>query len=115
MKKHWTVAIGVLIGLLMIGQVVTVRYAIAAGTSKNMAAARTAILAAQAALDEATRSHEAQITTLDTISKMPLTGTERQLVAMMTQSSTTQKAALSAEASCLKAIRDLWQQIGHEQ
>jgi len=113
MKRHWTVAIGVLIGLLVIGQVVTVRYAVAAGTSKNLAEARTAILAAQAALDEATRSYEAEAATLNAITKMPLTGTEHQMVTMMTQSVVTQKAALGAEGSCLKALQDIWQ-AGHE-
>jgi hypothetical protein len=32
----------------------------------------------------------------------------------MAQSATTQKAVLSADRNCLKALQDLWQQIGRE-
>jgi hypothetical protein len=114
MNRRWTVAVWALIGLLVIGQVVTLRYAVAAGANSNMAAARTALLAAQDALAEATRSYQVETASWNALNKMPLTETEHQMASLMAQSATTQKAVLSADRNCLKALQDLWQQIGRE-
>ncbi len=114
MNRRWTVVVGMLIGLLMIGQVVTLRYALAGGTSKNMNDARTAVLAAQAALAEATKSYQVETASWNALNKMPLTETEHQMANLMAQSATTQKALLSADQNCLKALQNLWQQIGRE-
>ena len=114
MNRRWTVAVVTLIGLLMIGQVVTLRYALAGGTSKNMNDARTAVLAAQAALAEATKRYEAETASWNALNKMPLTETEHQMANLMAQSATTQKAVLSAERNCLKALQDMWLEISHD-
>lgn len=114
MNRPWRVAVGVLIGLLMIGQVVTLRYALAGGTNKNIEGARTALLAAKVALDEAARSYQVETASWNALSKMPLTETEHQMANLMAQSATTQKAVLSAERNCFNALQDLWQQIGRE-
>jgi hypothetical protein len=114
MNKRWTVAVGALIGLLMIGQVVTLRYAVAAGANRNMADARTALLAAQDALAEATKSYQVETASWNALNKMPLTETEHQMANLMAQSAATQKGVLNADRNCLKALQDLWQQIGRE-
>ncbi len=114
MNTRWTVAVGALIGLLIIGQVVTLRYALAAGANRNMADARTALLAAQNALAEATKSYQVETASWNALNKMPLTETEHQMASLMAQSATTQKAVLSADRNCLKALQDLLQQIGRE-
>ena len=114
MDRRWTVAVGALIGLLIIGQVVTLRYAIAAGANRNMADARTALLAAQAAIAEATKSYEAETASWNALNKMPLTESEHQMANLMAQSAATQKGVLNADRNCLKALQDLWQQIGRE-
>ena len=107
-------AVGVLISLLMIGQVVTLRYAIAGGANRNMADARTALLAAQDALAEATKSYQAETASWNALNKMPLTESEHQMANLMAQSAATQKGVLNADRNCLKALQDLWQQIGRE-
>jgi pyruvate/2-oxoglutarate dehydrogenase complex dihydrolipoamide acyltransferase (E2) component len=114
MNRRWTVAVGALIGLLMVGQVVTLRYALAAGANRNIADARTALLAAQDALAEATKSYQVETASWNALNKMPLTETEHQMANLMAQSATTQKAVLSADRNCLKALQDLLQQIGRE-
>ncbi|HET9001506.1 MAG TPA: hypothetical protein VFP86_17840 [bacterium] len=114
MNRRWTVAVGALIGLLMVGQVVTLRYALAAGANRNMADARTALLAAQDALAEATKSYQVETASWNALNKMPLTETEHQMANLMAQSATTQKAVLNADRNCLKALQDLFQQIGRE-
>ncbi len=114
MNKRWTVAVGALIGLLMIGQAVTLRYAIAAGANRNMADARTALLAAQDALAEATKSYQVETASWNALNKMPLTETEHQMASLMAQSAVTQKGVLNADRNCLKALQDLLQQIGRE-
>ena len=114
MNRRWTVVVGVLIGLLVIGQIVTLRYALAAGTNKDIEGARTALLAARDALAEATRSYEVETANWNALSKMPLTETEHQMANLMAQSATTQKAVLSAERSCFAALQDLWRQIDRQ-
>ena len=114
MSRRWAVAVSMLIGLLLIGEVVTLRYALAAGTNKNMEGARTALLAAQDALAEATKSYQVETASWNALNKMPLTETEHQMASVMAQSATTQRAVLSADRNCLKALQDLWQQIGRE-
>jgi pyruvate/2-oxoglutarate dehydrogenase complex dihydrolipoamide acyltransferase (E2) component len=114
MNRRWAVVVGMLIGLLMIGQVVTLRYALAGGTSRNIGDARTAILAARAALAEATKSYQVETTSWNALNKMPLTETEHQMANLMAQSATTQKAVLNADRNCLKALQALLQQIDRE-
>lgn len=114
MDRRWTVAVGTLIGLLIIGQVVTLRYAMAAGANRNMADARTALLAAQDALAEATKSYEVETASWNALNKMPLTESEHQMANLMAQAAVTQKGVLNADRNCLKALQDLWQQIGRE-
>jgi hypothetical protein len=79
-----------------------------------MADARAALLAAQDALAEATKSYQVETASWNALNKMPLTETEHQMASLMAQSATTQKAVLSADRNCLKALKDLWLQIGRE-
>ena len=114
MNRRSMVALGILVGLLMIGQVVSLRYALAGGTSKNMNDARTALLSVQVALAAATQSHEQEAAGWNALNKMPLTETEHQMAILMEQSAATQKALLRADQNCLKALQALWQQVEHD-
>lgn len=107
-------ALGTLIGLLMIGQVVSLHYALAGGTPNNINEARTAVLSAQAAVAAAAKSYEGESAGWSALNKMPLTETEHQMANLMAQSATTQKALLSADQACLKALQALLQQVEHD-
>jgi DNA-directed RNA polymerase subunit L len=114
MNRRSMVALSILIGLLMIGQVVSLRYALAGGTSNAMNDARTAVLSAQVALAAATQSHEQETAGWNVLNKMPLTETEHQMSILMDQSAATQKALLRADQNCLKALQALLQQVEHD-
>ena len=114
MNRRSMVVLSTLIGLLMIGQFVNLRYTLAAGTNPNMNNVRTAVLTAKVALDAATQSHERETAVLNAVNKMPLTETEHQMANLMAQSAATQKALLSADQNCLKALQALLQQVEHD-
>lgn len=114
MNRRSMVALSILIGLLMIGQVVSLRYALAGGTNNNMRDARTAVLSAEAALAAANHSYELETAGWNALKKVPLTETEHQMADLMAQSAATQKALLSADQNCLKALQALWQQVEHD-
>ncbi len=107
MKLHWKVAIALVIGALIVGQVVTLRAV--ASMNENLESAHTALAAAQAAMEKANKNYQDMASHWNAMQKMSgMTTMDKEMVNLMGQSAGTQKAMMDANSSALKAIEGIW-------
>jgi len=111
MKLHWKVAIALVIGALIVGQVVTLR-AIAA-MSENLEGAHTALAAAQAAMEKANKNYQDMVSHWTAMQKMSgMTAVDKDMVKLMGESAATQKSMMDANSGAMKAIEGIWKHVG---
>lgn len=107
MKLHWKILIGLVMGALIVGQIVSFR-AIAA-MNENLEGAHTALAAAQAAMEKANAQYQTMVSQWNKMNKMSgMNATEKEMMKMGGQSAATQKAMMDATSQGLKAIEGIW-------
>ena len=107
MKLHWKILIGLVMGALIVGQIVSFR-AIAA-MNENLEGAHTALAAAQAAMEKANAQYQTMVSQWSKMNKMSgMNAMEKEMMKMGGQSAATQKAMMDATSQGLKAIEGIW-------
>lgn len=107
MKLHWKILIGLVVAVLITGQVVTFR-AIAA-MNENLENAHTALGAAQAAMDKANKEYQDMLTHWNKMNKMSgMSAMDKEMMKLTGQAAATQKSTMDAVAKSLKATEGIW-------
>ena len=107
MKLHWKILIALVVGALITGQVVAFR-AIAA-MNENLEGAHTALAAAQAAMEKASKDYQEMLTHWKAMDKMSgMSAMDKEMMKLSGQSAATQKAVMDAMSQSLKATEGIW-------
>ncbi len=105
MKLQWKLVIGLVIGMLMVGQVASIRYALSAGNELNLA--KEELKAAKDSMEVAGRDYKELITSWTAMNKMPQTPMEKEMMGLSKQSAAVQKAIWDANSHALAAMEKI--------
>ncbi len=109
MKLHWKVAIVMLVGLLVVGQIATLHYAI--GASERMAAAEQELGAAKKALKAQEDAQAALLVLWNKMSKQPMTPTEKAIMNFLKEEVAERINARQVESHAITAVENMWREM----
>lgn len=102
MKVHWKLIVGLVIGALVVGQAVSLRYVVASSTELEHAAADIQIC--HDLLAHANRDYQDLITNANAIHRASLNPAEQRIVTLIDKSAAVQKDLIDADAHALAAV-----------
>jgi len=110
MKLEWKLALFLLIGMLVVGQIATLRFAFA--TASDLQRAADEIAAAKAAVDQASKNWKTMSDHWTTMGKMTMNPTEKETFKLEGESAQVQKSAVEAESHALAALEATLKHVG---
>ncbi len=102
MKLQWKLVIGLVIGMLMVGQVASIRYALSAGNELNLAAGE--LKAAKDSMEIAGKDYKELVTSWTAMNKMQMNPMEKEMMKLAGQSAALQKAIWDANSHAFAAL-----------
>ncbi len=105
MQAHWKLIVGLVIGALVVGQAVSLRYVAAASAELEHAAADIQIC--QSLLTHANRDYQDLITNINAIRRTSLSPTDQRIVTLIEKSAAVQKDLIDADSHALAAVHSI--------
>jgi hypothetical protein len=102
MNAHWKLIVGLVIGALVAGQAVSIRYVVAGNAGLEHAAAD--IQLCHDLLARANRDYQDLVTNVSTIRRTSLSPTDQRIVSLIDKSAAVQKDLIDADAHALAAV-----------
>ena len=109
MKLHWKVAIVMLVGLLVAGQIATLHYAI--GASERMAQAERDLGEAKAALKVEADQQAALLALWNKMFKLPMTKNEIAIMNFLKEEQAERATARQVESGAIRAVEGIWREV----
>jgi hypothetical protein len=107
MKLYWKILIGLVMGALIVGQIVSFRAI--ADTKGNLEGAHTALAAAQAAMEKANTQYQTMMTQWNKMNQMSgMSAHDKDMMKLGGEAAATQKAMMDAMSQSLKATEGIW-------
>ncbi len=108
MKAHWKSIVMLVIGVLVLGQVVSLRYVMAGGSDRGLDRAAAEAKACHDALEAAAREHQDLINGANALRNTPtLSANDKAMVKLIDQIAKVQQNLITADRHALTAVQSL--------